>query len=122
MKKLIVTTLLASALSAHAYGQTSHLPEDVAKMLGNAGEVGACVSKLDQNYLDQLSIKNEAKEREIERLCEIGQRNKAQAKSEELARELMADPEVQKSMECSALFGLDEDDEDIHVCDDLENL
>lgn len=124
MKKLIASTLFMSTLSVHAYGQFSHLPEDTARMLGSADEVGACMSKLDQDYLARLSDKNEAKEREIRRLCEAGKRTEAQIEAESLARELMADPQIQKSMECTALLGLDEDDEDegIHVCDDLDDF
>lgn len=121
MKKLIVSTLFLSALSVNAYGEFSHLPEDAARMLKNADEVGACMSKLDQGYLARLSDKNEAREWEIKRLCEAGKRTEAQTKAESLARELMADPEIQKSMACAALLGSDEEDEDIHVCDDFDD-
>lgn len=122
MKKLIGITLLAmSALSFHAYAELSYLPDDAAKMLENADEYAACMSRLDQSYLEQLFTKKvEPNEREVRRLCGAGQRDEAQAKSKSLAQELRADPEFKKSMECNALLGMDDfDDEDIHVCDDL---
>lgn len=122
MKKLIGTTMLAmSALSFHASAELSYLPEDAAKMLENAGEFTACMSKLDQSYLDRLfTEKVEPYEQEIARLCSAGKRDEAQAKSKKLAQELEADSEFKKSMQCNALLGMDDfDDEDEHVCDDF---
>lgn len=119
MKKLVLSTLLLSVLSGHASAQDAGPDEQTQKMSNKVAEATACMSKVDMNYLQQLSEKQKPHKREVKKLCEAGKRNQAQAKAEILKRKFLADPEVKKANECTAILGRDDDDKNNHICDDL---
>lgn len=129
MKKFCIVTLLSLSATAHAQFQGMST-DDMSRMMGNAGEIMACLGRLDQRRLEALGERVEAAGAELEGLCNAGERDRAQRQARVYAEEFMAEPEYAQLLECGEiaqrmfpdlvdLGALDLDDDSNHVCDSL---
>ena len=116
MKKLILSTLLMSALSTHAYAQDYGSVEDPSKAFERMKEMGACIDKIDKNLIQQLVSKGEKNQQEMEKLCAAGKRKEAQAKYLAMYDEGMKDPTAIKMKACADIMFSDPDS--VHVTED----
>ena len=129
MQKLIGSALLLLTATTHA--QMPNMSEqDLANMMGMLEGMASCIGQLDEQHLEELGKRAEASGKEIEGLCAAGKRNEAQTKAMKHAKEVMADPEYKKIMQCGEvaqamlpdladLYDPESIGEDQHVCDAL---
>ena len=119
MKKLILSTLLMSALSANAYAQDY----DPQKALAQAAKAGACIEKLDKNLIQEMTRKGQENQLEMERLCAAGKRQQAQEKNLYYYKSKVNDPNYSEMKKCMLLIFSNsnqvEEDPNVNICDSL---
>ena len=103
MRKLMVLLAFLPALSM---AQDIKMPAgmqglDMQQMMGLAEEMQACFATVDQQALEALGREAQAKGEEIKALCDAGKLVEARSTAIAFAREVMANPEMQKLQNCS---------------------
>lgn len=95
-KPALMVTLLAWA---PAFATAQDMP-DMAAMQEAMEAAERCMASVDENAFERLAQAAMDFEREIERLCEAGDRGSAQARAIDFARRMLEDEEVQKAQAC----------------------
>lgn len=108
-----------SALSGYVFSQD--MDEDPRKILERASSAAACIGKLDQNLIQEMTRKGEKNQLEMERLCAAGKRKEAQAKAVSIYEKAMKDPISIKLKACTDLLGSGHvtKDTSANICDTL---
>lgn len=101
MKRLTTLTLLSLvALAAHARDPGGMSEADMQTMMQGMQEMQACMERIDQTALEQLSRDGEQMNKDIKTLCTEGRRDAAQARAMEYGRKIAKDPAMQAMAEC----------------------
>ncbi len=140
---LLPVTVLAQTNPEMPPNMPPNMPMDKEKMqrmqemqkrmqqmdMGKMREAMACMKDIDRSGLKTLEEEGKKMRDEIEALCRSGNRDEAQDKGMEYAKEMMSKPELQKMRECGKLAAgmlpkmgfeeLMEEGKDRHVCDDF---
>ncbi|MEX2492605.1 MAG: hypothetical protein WD425_12670 [Nitrospirales bacterium] len=105
--------------------QRNTQPMDMGKMQ----EAMACMKDIDQSALKGLEEEGEKMNAEVEAMCRTGNRDAAQEKAMEYAKEMMNRPELKKMRECSKMMAgmmpkmpfenLEEESNNRHICDEF---
>ena len=128
MKKLFLTVMVGCSLTAHAQFQGMDADE-LSRMMAGAGEVMACFGRLDQDRMEALGARAERLNAELEKLCDAGQRDRAQRQAQQYLNEFMGEPEYAQLRECGEVaermfpdlvdMSMLELEDGSHVCDSL---
>ena len=104
---------------------------DMGKLMQAMEEMQQCMAKVDQEELRKLEAEGEEMERELRKLCEQGNRDKAQKEAIKYSKKMMKNPALVQMKECTEItkglmpegsmpeeedFGFDPS-RDGHVCD-----
>ena len=91
-------------------------------------EAMACMKNIDRSALEGLEEEGKKMEAEVAALCKSGNRNRAQDKALEYAKEMMSRPELKKMRECGKMMAgmlpkmpfedIETENKDRHICDD----
>ncbi|MEZ4331810.1 MAG: hypothetical protein R3F35_08640 [Myxococcota bacterium] len=103
---LMATPVVASAQQPGSADQAEMMrrlqdPAAMQRMAAEAQAAQTCMKEIDRAKLDALEQRGRTASQEIERLCEAGKRDEALARALAVAREMRADPTVQKLRECT---------------------
>lgn len=136
----IISILLLFPVVAFAQGHPNMPPNrqlDMEQMqrntqpmdMGKMQEAMACMKDIDQSALKGLEEEGEKMNAEVEAMCRTGNRDAAQEKAMEYAKEMMNRPELKKMRECSKMMAgmmpkmpfenLEEESNNRHICDEF---
>src|SRR5690606_17815860 len=129
-KFLLALALLGPSIAAQA--QQGMSEEQLRLMMQGAAQMQACFANLDQAELEAMGTQAEAVQGELKALCAAGERDQAQTRAVDFAREF-ADSETLKQMrECGDIAramipqvlnyvdeNVDNSEGSTHVCDNL---
>jgi hypothetical protein len=122
MKKLILTlALIPYSISAQQYPDMSMGNQAEMKiMMAVMQKMQACMQKIDKKELKILENKGKVFEKEIQVLCNKGEREQAQQKTKETFQAMMKDPITIKLKKCTDIMqdiSSEISINDSHVCD-----
>jgi len=135
--KLTIAIFVLFPLVTFAQGNPNRPQMDMEQMqrnmqqmdMGKMQEAMACMQNIDMSALKGLEEEGKKIEAELDALCKSGNRDGAQDKAMEYAKEMRNRPELQEIQECGkmaaammpkmAFEDLVEEGKNRHVCDDF---
>jgi len=122
--KTILTALVLSSSLLFSQEMPAMNGQNMELMMKEMQSMQACMAKIDFNSLAGLQEKAFSVQKEIEKMCKQGQRDKAQSTAISFSNEVMSFPAVVQLKKCSKGTSMEsmmqvskQDFEKHHVCD-----
>lgn len=130
VKSLLALALVGLSFAAQA--QQGMSEEQLRLMMQGAAQMQACFANVDQAELEAMGTQAEAVQQELKALCAAGERDQAQTRAVDFAREFADSETLNQMRECGDIAramipqvlnyveeNVDNSEGSTHVCDNL---
>ncbi|NOY71850.1 MAG: hypothetical protein GXP14_05650 [Gammaproteobacteria bacterium] len=129
MRKIIYLMTCLFSVAVFAEGNSGMQMDMQQKMMEQLKKAQNCMQNIDSSVFDKLEQEGKKMDAEVKLLCADGQRDEAQKKAMDYAKEVMNRPAIKKMKKCSEILDgmaskmpfddIDKKFQDRHVCDEI---